>query len=86
MINIWKVHLEDCVLKIGESTEIRKTTNMILYDFSMLTDNLQDLDEGDVREVEKGLIKQINELNNTIQRIQVLLQSNKLHLWKIIWC
>ena len=38
----------------------------------MLTDNLQDLDEGDVREVEKGLIKQINELNNTIQRIQVL--------------
>jgi hypothetical protein len=37
----------------------------------MLTDNLQDLDEGDVREVEKGLIKQINELSNTIQRIQV---------------
>ena len=29
----------------------------------MLTDNLQDLDEGDVREVEKGLIKQINELS-----------------------
>jgi len=42
----------------------------IKIDYSMLTDNLQDLDEGDVREVEKGLIKQINELNNTIQRIQ----------------
>ena len=73
-----------CTKNCGENTEIRKTTNMILYNFSMLTDNLQDLDEGDVREVEKGLIKQINELNNTIQRIQVLLQSNKVHLWKMI--
>ena len=44
----------------------------IKIDYSGLTDNLQDLDDGDdVRKVEKNLEKQINEVANTIQRIQV---------------
>ena len=44
----------------------------IKIDYSGLTDNLQDLDDGDdVRKVEKNLEKQINEIANTIQRIQV---------------
>ena len=44
----------------------------IKIDYSGLTDRLQDLEDGDdVREVEKNLEKQINELASTIQRIQV---------------
>lgn len=42
----------------------------IKIDYSGLTDNLQELDMEDVREVEKNLEKQINELSSTIQRIQ----------------
>ena len=43
----------------------------IKIDYRGLTDNLQDLEDDDVREVEKNLEKQINELGSTIHRIQV---------------
>lgn len=49
---------------------IYEREEQIKIDYSKLNDNLQDLEEADVREVEKGLIKQINELSSTIQRIQ----------------
>ena len=57
----------------------------IKIDYSGLTDNLQDLDDGDdVRKVEKNLEKQINEVANTIQRIQVRNMINSKTYYKKI--
>ena len=66
---------EDPSIEVSSSQPshvIYEKEEKIKIDYSGLTDNLQDLDDGDdVRKVEKNLEKQINEVANTIQRIQV---------------
>lgn len=54
-----------------ESHLIYDKEEKIKIDYRGLNDNLQDLEDDDVREVEKNLEKQINELGSTIHRIQV---------------
>ena len=83
LFEVNSIILPKCLFVPGEDPSIEVSSSQpshVIYekeekikiDYSGLTDNLQDLDDGDdVRKVEKNLEKQINEVANTIQRIQV---------------